>query len=296
MPRLLALLDRSSAVAGCEINDDPFAPICRACRQRARRGDGLPPGRAATAAGEKLATPDVSMADLIGEIDPIRWPRDATCPTRSHPLGSSPHPPRHLRHQRAPGPDRKGPGRPLLNVMEEDVQIKGYKIRLPLDVVPSHRQPQDYTSRGAHHPRLSRTASTPRSARTIQSHRGRDRDHGARGAGAGARRARGARPRLHQGAARADHDGSARVERDQPVLGRQRTRDDQQLRERHRQRREACRSLRRARDRPAPHRPARRAVVDGGQDRARVCRQEKKASDLIDRASPTAPCSRCSIA
>src|SRR5712691_2378871 len=73
---LTGLLDETVPVlAGCEINDDPLAPICPACRQRvAERGDAvevawLPRDRRY---GEKLATPDITIADLIGEIDPIK--------------------------------------------------------------------------------------------------------------------------------------------------------------------------------------------------------------------------------
>src|SRR5438552_18354156 len=73
---LIGLLDPEvPALAGCEINDSPFAPICRACRQRlADKGDAagivwLPRDRRY---GEKLATPDITIADLIGEVDPIK--------------------------------------------------------------------------------------------------------------------------------------------------------------------------------------------------------------------------------
>jgi Mg-chelatase subunit ChlI len=83
---LIALLDPMlPVIAGCQINDDPLAPLCAACRrQAASAGDALgihwlPRGQRY---GEKLATPDVSMADLIGEIDPSAWPRDAIWPTR----------------------------------------------------------------------------------------------------------------------------------------------------------------------------------------------------------------------
>ncbi|MBI1964544.1 MAG: magnesium chelatase, partial [Candidatus Rokubacteria bacterium] len=77
MARLLVeLLDEAvPALAGCEINDDPYAPICAACRQRvAEKGDAvavvwLPRDRRY---GEKLATPDITIADLIGEVDPIK--------------------------------------------------------------------------------------------------------------------------------------------------------------------------------------------------------------------------------
>jgi magnesium chelatase subunit I len=77
MARLLTgLLDpEMPALAGCEINDNPFAPICQACRERvAERGDKaeiawIPRDRRY---GEKLATPDITIADLIGEVDPIK--------------------------------------------------------------------------------------------------------------------------------------------------------------------------------------------------------------------------------
>ena len=77
MARLLVSLldDEVPALAGCEINDDPFAPICGACRARAaEKGDAaeiawLPRDRRY---GEKLATPDITIADLIGEVDPIK--------------------------------------------------------------------------------------------------------------------------------------------------------------------------------------------------------------------------------
>src|SRR5438094_8483735 len=74
--RLIELLDETvPAIAGCEINDDPFAPICAACKYRvANDGDSvelvwLTPDQRYS---EKLATPDISIADLIGEVDPIK--------------------------------------------------------------------------------------------------------------------------------------------------------------------------------------------------------------------------------
>src|SRR6266508_2441450 len=77
MARLLTELldDEVPALAGCEINDNPFAPICQACRERVtERGDKaeiawIPRDRRY---GEKLATPDITIADLIGEVDPIK--------------------------------------------------------------------------------------------------------------------------------------------------------------------------------------------------------------------------------
>jgi magnesium chelatase subunit I len=73
---LTSLLDeRIPIVQGCEINDNPFHPICRACRKKAvEMGDSLPLEwiDRDSRYGEKLATPDVSIADLVGEIDPIK--------------------------------------------------------------------------------------------------------------------------------------------------------------------------------------------------------------------------------
>src|SRR5581483_6975163 len=73
---LLSLLDeRIPIVQGCEINDNPYHPICRACRKKAAElGDALPLQwiERDLRYGEKLATPDVSIADLVGEIDPIK--------------------------------------------------------------------------------------------------------------------------------------------------------------------------------------------------------------------------------
>src|SRR5271163_80204 len=110
---LVGLLDEHvPIVAGCEINDDPYSPICRRCvKLKEEKGDALEVawiGRDARYA-EKLATPDVSVADLTEKVQ----------------VG-------------------------LFNLMEEkDVQIKGYKIRLAVDVVfVASANPEDYTSRG----------------------------------------------------------------------------------------------------------------------------------------------------
>jgi len=73
------------AIKGCEINDDPYAPICRQCRRLlAEKGDELEIAwiDRERRYAEKLATPDVSVADLIGEIDPIKVAEGATWPTR----------------------------------------------------------------------------------------------------------------------------------------------------------------------------------------------------------------------
>jgi magnesium chelatase subunit I len=155
MRALVALLDeRVPAVAGCEINDDPLRPICRACRRRVvEEGDALPLvwiGRDQRY-GEKLATPDVSMADLIGEIDPIKVAEGrylADEETIHYGLVPRTHRGIFAINELPDLTEKVQVG--LFNLMEEkDVQIKGYKIRLPLDVVIlASANPEDYTSRG----------------------------------------------------------------------------------------------------------------------------------------------------
>jgi magnesium chelatase subunit I len=156
MARLLVgLLDEAMpAVAGCEISDDPFAPICSACRQRVGdEGD-----RAAIAwiprdrrYGEKLATPDITIADLIGEVDPIKVAegRYLSDELTIH-YGLLPRTNRGIfaLNELPDLAERIQVG--LLNIMEErDVQIRGYKVRLPIDLyVVASANPEDYTNRG----------------------------------------------------------------------------------------------------------------------------------------------------
>jgi len=153
---LTTLLDpQIPYVAGCEIHDNPYAPICRRCRDLvAERGDKLeiayltPEDRFV----EKLATPDVTIADLIGDIDPIKAARGG------HQLSSEMTVhygllPRANRCIFAINelPDLAGKIQVgLFNIMQEgDVQIKGYPIRLPLDVaMVFSANPEDYTARG----------------------------------------------------------------------------------------------------------------------------------------------------
>jgi len=152
---LTSLLDPLvPVIAGCPINDDPFAPICRECKRRlAAEGDGLalawigPDERY----GEKLATPDVSMADLVGEIDPIKVAEGRyLADEETIHYGLIPRTNRGLFaiNELPDLTEKVQVG--LFNLMEEkDVQIKGYKIRLPLDVViVASANPEDYTSRG----------------------------------------------------------------------------------------------------------------------------------------------------
>ena len=152
---LVELLDPEvPAVAGCEINDDPFAPICKRCATRlAEMGDALPITwiRRDERYGEKLATPDVSIADLIGEIDPVKVAEGRyLADEETIHYGLVPRTNRGIFaiNELPDLTEKVQVG--LFNLMEEkDVQIKGYKIRLPLDVViVASANPEDYTSRG----------------------------------------------------------------------------------------------------------------------------------------------------
>jgi len=152
---LISLLDAAlPAIAGCEVNDEPFAPICAACRYRvANDGDRvelvwLTPEQRYT---EKLATPDISIADLIGEVDPIRVAEGRYLSdelTIHYGLLPRTHRGVFTLNELPDLAERVQVG--LLNVMEErDVQIRGYKVRLALDLfVVASANPEDYTNRG----------------------------------------------------------------------------------------------------------------------------------------------------
>jgi len=152
---LTGLLDEFvPAVRGCEINDNPFAPVCRECRRRlASQGDQLEIewiGRDHRYS-EKLATPDVSIADLIGEIDPIKVAEGRyLADEETIHYGLIPRTNRGIFaiNELPDLTEKVQVG--LFNLMEEkDFQIKGYKIRLPLDLVfVASANPEDYTSRG----------------------------------------------------------------------------------------------------------------------------------------------------
>jgi magnesium chelatase subunit I len=142
------------AVEGCEINDDPNAPICQRCRKLiAEKGEATPIawiGREHRYA-EKLATPDVSVADLIGEIDPIKVAEGRyLADEETIHYGLIPRTNRGIFaiNELPDLTEKVQVG--LFNLMDEtDVQIKGYKIRLPIDVVfVASANPEDYTSRG----------------------------------------------------------------------------------------------------------------------------------------------------
>ncbi|MFI5047949.1 MAG: sigma 54-interacting transcriptional regulator [Acidimicrobiia bacterium] len=152
---LLELLDEwMPIVAGSEINDDPYAPISHHARMLvAERGDDTPIEwvHRERRYGEKLATPDTSIADLIGEVDPIKVAegRYLSDELTIH-YGLVPRTNRGIFsiNELPDLAERIQVG--LLNVLEErDVQIRGYKIRLPIDVMlVASANPEDYTNRG----------------------------------------------------------------------------------------------------------------------------------------------------
>ena len=141
-------------VAGSEINDDPYSPVSRHARELvAEKGDDTPIDwiHRDTRYGEKLATPDTSIADLIGEVDPIKVAegRYLSDELTLH-YGLVPRTNRGIFaiNELPDLAERIQVG--LLNVLEErDVQIRGFKVRLPLDVVLfASANPEDYTNRG----------------------------------------------------------------------------------------------------------------------------------------------------
>ena len=153
---LTSLLDPLAPyVAGCEIHDNPYQPICRRCINLIReQGDATPIAflTAEQRYVEKLATPDVTIADMIGDIDPIKAARrgqDISDELTVH-YGLLPRANRGI-FAINELPDLAGKIQVgLFNIMQEgDVQIKGYPVRLPLDVLLCFTaNPEDYTARG----------------------------------------------------------------------------------------------------------------------------------------------------
>jgi magnesium chelatase subunit I len=152
---LVTLLDEAiPIVEGSEVNDDPFSPISRYSRERVGElGDATPiawVGREERY-GEKLATPDVTIADLIGEIDPIKVAEGRYLADEStiH-YGLIPRTNRGIFciNELPDLPEKVQVG--LFNVLEErDVQVKGFKVRLPIEIlVVASANPEDYTRRG----------------------------------------------------------------------------------------------------------------------------------------------------
>jgi len=152
---LTGLLDEwMPIIEGSEINDDPYNPVSRHARELVEKmGDNAPISwvNREDRYGEKLATPDTSIADLIGEVDPIKVAegRYLSDELTIH-YGLVPRTNRGIFaiNELPDLAERIQVG--LLNVLEErDVQIRGYKIRLPLDVMlVASANPEDYTNRG----------------------------------------------------------------------------------------------------------------------------------------------------
>jgi magnesium chelatase subunit I len=155
MRTVAGLLDEwSPKVAGCEIHDDPYAPVCLRCRGLAvEMGDELPIEwrHRDERYTEKLATPDTSVGDLIGDVDPVKVAQGRT-------LGD----PETVHYGLVPRTNRGVFGLnelpdlaeriqvALFNVLEErDIQVRGYSLRLPLDIfLIATANPEDYTNRG----------------------------------------------------------------------------------------------------------------------------------------------------
>src|SRR5665811_112834 len=153
--QLIGLLDEQTPVVeGCEINDSPLDPVCAHCKVRIAEKHDATPIRWISRDrrfGEKLATPDTAVADLIGDVDPIRVAegRYLSDELVIH-YGLVP------RTHRGIFSINELPDLPpriqvsLLNVLEErDVQIRGFTVRLPIDLMlVATANPEDYTNRG----------------------------------------------------------------------------------------------------------------------------------------------------
>ncbi len=155
MRTLVALLDEwVPVVDGCEINDEPTDPVCVRCRRLAAElGDRLPVAwrHRDERYVEKLATPDTSVGDLVGDVDPVKVAEGRT-------LGD----PETIHYGLLPRTNRGVFGInelpdlaeriqvAMFNVLEErDIQVRGYSLRLPLDVLlVATANPEDYTNRG----------------------------------------------------------------------------------------------------------------------------------------------------
>ncbi|MBA2305575.1 MAG: magnesium chelatase [Acidobacteria bacterium] len=147
--------DEVPVMPECEIHDDPLAPLCAACRARLREiGDSVEIGWLPREARyvEKLATPDVTIADIIGDLDPIKAARSKLhlADELTMHYGLLPRANRGI-FAINELPDLAGKIQVgLFNILQEgDVQIKGYPVRLPLDVLMVFSaNPEDYTARG----------------------------------------------------------------------------------------------------------------------------------------------------
>jgi magnesium chelatase subunit I len=153
---LTSLLDEHlPVIAGCEINDNPYTPLCRACKNKLiELGDNTPISFISSERRyvEKLATPDVTIADIIGDVDPIKAARSGYLLSDELTIhyGLLPRANRGI-FAINELPDLAGKIQVgLFNIMQEgDIQIKGYPIRLPLDIaLVFSANPEDYTARG----------------------------------------------------------------------------------------------------------------------------------------------------
>src|SRR5919202_4436708 len=154
--QLTDLLDEQiPIIAGSEVNDNPFHPISAYGRQTVElHGDSTPIAWVERDSRfvEKLATPDVTIADIIGDVDPIKAAKGGHLLSDELTIhyGLLPRAHRGI-FAINELPDLAGKGQVgLFNIMQEgDVQIKGYPVRLPLDVqLCFTANPEDYTARG----------------------------------------------------------------------------------------------------------------------------------------------------
>ena len=149
------LLDEwTPAVDGCEINDHPYQPVCARCRRlAAEQGDALAVTwrHRSERYGEKLATPDTSVGDLIGDVDPVRVAEGRTLgDAETIHFGLVPRTNRGIFCLNELPDLAERIQVSLLNVLEErDIGVRGYALRLPLDLLlVASANPEDYTSRG----------------------------------------------------------------------------------------------------------------------------------------------------
>ena len=280
---LTALLDEwMPIVAGSEINDDPYHPVSHYARVLvAERGDDTPIDwiHRDRRFGEKLATPDTSIADLIGEVDPIKVAegRYLSDELTIH-YGLVPRTNRGIFaiNELPDLAERIQVG--LLNVLEErDVQIRGYKIRLPLDVMlVASANPEDYTNRG----RII-TPLKDRFGSQIRTHYPLDVETemqviDAGDASARLRRPRRHRARVHDRDRRGDQPAGSAVTARQPAVRSVGPAVDRELRDAGGERDAPRAAQRRARGRAAGERPRGAGRVDRRQDRDRDHRRRPR--------------------
>jgi len=152
---MTGLLDEwTPVITGCEVNDHPYAPVCVRCQRLvAAEGDATPVAwrHRSDRYGEKLATPDTSVGDLIGDVDPIKVAEGRTLgdPETVH-YGLVPRTNRGIFSVNELPDLAERIQVALLNVLEErDIQVRGYTLRLPLDLLlVASANPEDYTNRG----------------------------------------------------------------------------------------------------------------------------------------------------